>query len=43
MKVSLTDLTSSALTLALIAGIYIASAYGPECGVIDTLLGFCGR
>jgi hypothetical protein len=42
MKVSLVNLTSTALTFALVVGIYIASAYGPECGMIDTLLGFCG-
>lgn len=43
MKVSLVNLVSSAMTFALVVGIYVASAYGPECGMIDTLLGFCGN
>lgn len=43
MKVSLVNLTSTTMTFALVVGIYIASAYGPECGMIDTLLGLCGN
>lgn len=41
MTKALTSLTSTAITAAIIYGIYIASAAGP-CGSVDRFLGFCG-
>jgi hypothetical protein len=41
MKDLLIECISDTMTLAIIGGIYIASAAGP-CGTIDRWLGFCG-
>jgi len=41
MKVSLVNLTSTVLNCALILGIYTASTFGPKCGPLVTLFGYC--
>lgn len=43
MSIKLITLGTFALNASLALGLYIVLSYGPECGMVDTLLGFCGN